>query len=124
MSQELVSYIVLGSSKHLANKKEIKTDSYEEFLKLNFENIDSFIKDLDIKIAESNGEIIVLLPPSSIPNKQTRLKLKKLASMPFPSWGWFKFNKFRKNIGQDFKKMSSCLIETSAIFFCSLSSYL
>ena len=78
MSQELVSYIVLGSSKHLAEKKEIKTDSYEEFLKLNFENIDSFIKDLDIKIAESKGEIVVLLPPSSIPNKQTRLKLKKL----------------------------------------------
>ena len=67
MSQELVSYIVLGSSKHLADKKEIKTDSYEEFLKLNFENIDSFIKDLDIKIAESKGEIVVLLPPSSWP---------------------------------------------------------
>ena len=112
MSQELVSYIVLGSSKHLAEKKEIKTDSYEEFLKLNFENIDSFIKDLDIKIAESKGEIVVLLPPSSIPNKQTRLKLQKVASMPFPSWGWFKFNKFRKNFGQDFKKIITKLRST------------
>jgi hypothetical protein len=105
LSQELITYIVLGSSQHLANKKEIKTDSYEEFIKLNFENIDSFIEELDLKIAESRGEIIVLLPPSSIPNKKTRLKLQKIASMPFPSWGWFKFNKFRKNISQDIKKI-------------------
>ena len=56
MSQELVSYIVLGSSKHLADKKEIKTDSYEEFLKLNFENIDSFIN--QYKDYEDNISII------------------------------------------------------------------
>ena len=78
MSQELVTYIVLGSKSRLANIKLPSNNKFEEFLPLNFNSQDSILDKLDNLITISKGELIVLLPPSSFPNSEAKDSLKKL----------------------------------------------
>ena len=89
MSQELVTYIVLGSYQKLKKLKKFKIDSEEECIFLNFKEESSIILDIDSVIADSNGSLIVLLPPSSTPKKINRETLKKMAMISYPVWGWF-----------------------------------
>jgi hypothetical protein len=51
--------------------------------------------------------LIVLLPPSSLPNNQAKEALKKIALIGLSSWGWFEFNSNRKNFLQNVKKINT-----------------
>ena len=90
MSQELVTYIILGSKDRLSKVKKIRVDEHEQCLHLNFES--EIEKTLDNLVAKAKGGIIVLLPPSSTPNQETREILKKISLVNVSAWGWFKFN--------------------------------
>ena len=109
MSQELVTYIVLGSKSRLANIKLPSNNKFEEFLPLNFNSQDSILDKLDNLITISKGELIVLLPPSSFPNSEAKDSLKKIALIGLSSWGWFQYNSKRKNIMQNIKKVNTVL---------------
>ena len=113
MSQELVTYIILGSKDRLSKVKKIRVDEHEQCLHLNFES--EIEKTLDNLVAKSKGGIIVLLPPSSTPNQETREILKKISLVNVSAWGWFKFNKNRKNIMQSLGKITT-LIKWGAFF--------
>ena len=76
MNQELVTYIVLGSYKRLKNLKLPSSNIFEEYLSANFSDESSLEKDLDELIANSKGNLIVLLPPSSFPNVKAKKALK------------------------------------------------
>ena len=78
MSQELVTYIVLGSKTRLKNVKLPSDNKYEEFISLNQTEALKNESHLDQLISSSKGEIIVLLPPSSFPNNEAKEALKKL----------------------------------------------
>ena len=75
MSQELVTYIILGSKVRLAKVKHFKTDVHEQCIHLNYNN--NIEQAIDLAVTKSNGGLIVLLPPSSIPNVESRATLKK-----------------------------------------------
>ena len=107
MSQELVTYIVLGSKTRLKGTKLPLNNKYEEYLHLNFDAKENIEKNLDELIALSRGELIVLLPPSSFPNTQAKEALKKIALIGLSSWGWFDFNLKRKNFLQNIKKINT-----------------
>ena len=89
MSQELVTYIVLGSKTRLKNVKLPSDNKYEEFISLNQTEALKNESHLDQLISSSKGEIIVLLPPSSFPNNDAKEALKKIALIGLSSWGWF-----------------------------------
>ena len=85
MSQELVTYIILGSKARLSKVKYFKTDAHEQCVHLNYdENIE---KTLDSVITKSHGSLIVLLPPSSIPSSDSRDTLKKISLVNVSAWG-------------------------------------
>ena len=107
MSQELVTYIILGSKDRLSKVKKIRVDEHEQCLHLNFES--EIEKTLDNLVAKAKGGIIVLLPPSSTPNQETREILKKISLVNVSAWGWFKFNKNRKNILQSLGKITTLI---------------
>ena len=108
MNQELITYIVLGSHKRLKGLKLPKSNHCEEFLSSNFENKNTSETELNDLITNSKGSLIVLLPPSSLPNKPSREVLKKMSKIDISSWGWFEFNKnFNSNIIQKFRKISA-----------------
>ena len=107
MSQELVTYIILGSKDRLSKVKKIRVDEYEQCLHLNFES--EIEKTLDNLVAKAKVGIIVLLPPSSTPNQETREILKKISLVNVSAWGWFKFNKNRKNIMQSLGKITTLI---------------
>ncbi|MDA7642171.1 hypothetical protein N8705_00490 [Gammaproteobacteria bacterium] len=109
MSQELVTYIVLGSKIRLKSIKLPPNNKYEEYLHLNFETKNDIEKNLDDLIAFSKGELIVLLPPSSFPNTQAKEALKKIALIGLSSWGWFEFNLKKKNFLQNVKKINTLI---------------
>ncbi len=109
MSQELVTYIVLGSKTRLKETKLPVKNKYEEYLRLNFDSKENIVKTLDDLITLSKGDLIVLLPPSSFPNTQAKEALKKIALIGLSSWGWFEFSLKRKNFLQNVKKINTLI---------------
>ena len=107
MSQELVTFIVLGSKARLRGTKLPLDNKYEEYIHLNFDLKKDIQKKLDNLITLSKGELIVLLPPSSFPNTDAKEALKKIALIGLSSWGWFDFNSNRKNFLQNVKKINT-----------------
>jgi hypothetical protein len=109
LSQELVTYIVLGSKTRLKETKLPVKNKYEEYLRLNFDSKENIVTTLDDLITLSKGELIVLLPPSSFPNTQAKEALKKIALIGLSSWGWFEFSLKRKNFLQNVKKINTLI---------------
>tara|TARA_B100001063_G_scaffold226449_1_gene236063 strand:- start:288 stop:800 length:513 start_codon:yes stop_codon:yes gene_type:complete len=109
LNQELVTYIVLGSYKRLKNLKLPSSNIFEEYLSANFSDESSLEKDLDELIANSKGNLIVLLPPSSFPNVKAKKALKKISMIDLSTWGWFKFNKNNNDVIQNLKKISASI---------------
>ena len=109
MSQELVTYIVLGSKTRLKETKLPVKNKYEEYLRLNFDSKENIVTTLDDLITLSKGQLIVLLPPSSFPNTQAKEALKKIALIGLSSWGWFEFSLKRKNFLQNVKKINTLI---------------
>lgn len=105
MSQELVTYITLGSKVRLSKVKKFKVDEHEECIHLNYES--SIEQSLDEAITEAKGGLIVLLPPSSFPSIESREILKKISLVNVSAWGWFKHNSKRKNIAQNIGKITT-----------------
>ena len=109
MSQELVTYIVLGSKSRLKGIKLPTNNKFEEYISLNFDSKDKILEKLDQLITASHGELIVLLPPSSYPNNLAKEALKKIALIGLSSWGWFQYNSKRKNLVQNIKKVNTLI---------------
>ena len=121
MNQELVTYIILGSAERLNKVKIPKSNKAEEFIPANFINKKDIQKDIDKLISSSKGNIIVLLPPSSIPNSKSKELLKKISMIDVSSWGWFKINDKKNDFINNLKKISSSVSSTpdleQGIFF-------
>ena len=121
MNQELVTYIILGSAERLNKVKIPQSNEAEEFIPANFVNKKDIQKDLDRLVSSSKGNIIVLLPPSSIPNSKSKKLLKKISMIDVSSWGWFKFNDKKNDFVNNLKKISSSISSTpdleQGIFF-------
>ena len=121
MNQELVTYIILGSAERLNKVKIPQSNKAEEFIPANFVNKKDIQKDLDRLVSSSKGNIIVLLPPSSIPNSKSKELLKKISMIDASSWGWFKFNDKKNDFINNLKKISSSISSTpdleQGIFF-------
>ena len=109
MSQELVTYIVLGSKSRLQGIKLPANSKLEEYICLNFDSKHKILEKLDQLITASQGELIVLLPPSSYPNRLAKEALKKIALIGLSSWGWFEYNSKRKNLVQNIKKVNTLI---------------
>ena len=106
MSQELITYIVLGSANRLKSLKLPSSNKLEEYLFANFSNDIPYEKTIDELITNSKGRIVVLLPPSSFPTSKTKESLRKISMIDLSTWGWFKFNK-KKNIFENLKKITA-----------------
>ena len=106
MNQELVTYIVLGSKQRLKNLKTPSSSKMEEFLLANFDKKSQVEKSLDNLVSNAKGNLIVLLPPSSLPNKKSKETLNKISMIDQSAWGWFKFNKNNNDFIQNLKKIS------------------
>lgn len=115
MSQELVTYIVLGSHSRLARLKKFKVENDEECIFLSFNDYASLVQTLDNVIADSSGSIIVLLPPSSIPKKKNRISLKKMAMINYPVWGWFDLPNSENKVSSNLKKLNTFIRTTPSI---------
>ena len=109
MSQELVTYIVLGSNSRLQGVKLPSNSKFEEYLPLSFDSKENILIKLDELITFSHGELVVLLPPSCYPNNLAKEQLKKIALIGLSSWGWFQYNSKRKNIVQNIKKVNTLI---------------
>tara|TARA_B100000768_G_scaffold170677_1_gene177272 strand:+ start:1238 stop:1753 length:516 start_codon:yes stop_codon:yes gene_type:complete len=115
LSQELVTYIVLGSHSRLAKLKKFKVDKDEECIFLRFKDYASLVETLDNVIADSLGSIIVLLPPSSSPKKNNRMSLKKMAMINYPVWGWFNLAQTEDKVSSNLKKLNTFIKTTPSI---------
>ena len=109
MSQELVTYIVLGSNSRLQGIKLPVNNKFEEYIPLSFDSKNNIKEKLDQLITTSHGELIVLLPPSSFPNNIAKEALKKIALIGLSTWGWFQYNSKRKNLVQNIKKVNTLI---------------
>ena len=109
MSQELVTYIVLGSKSRLQGIKLPVNNKFEEYIPLSFDSKNDIQEKLDQLITTSHGELIVLLPPSSYPNNIAKKALKKIALIGLSTWGWFQYNSKRKNLVQNIKKVNTLI---------------
>ena len=109
MSQELVTYIVLGSKSRLQGIKLPVNNKFEEYIPLSFDSTNNIQDKLDQLITISHGELIVLLPPSSFPNNIAKEALKKIALIGLSTWGWFQYNSKRKNLVQNIKKVNTLI---------------
>ena len=109
MSQELVTYIVLGSKSRLQGIKLPVNNKFEEYIPLSFDIKNNIQEKLDQLITTSHGELIVLLPPSSFPNNIAKEALKKIALIGLSTWGWFQYNSKRKNLVQNIKKVNTLI---------------
>ena len=109
MSQELVTYIVLGSKSRLQGTKLPVNNKFEEYIPLSFDSKNDIQEKLDQLITTSHGELIVLLPPSSYPNNIAKEALKKIALIGLSTWGWFQYNSKRKNLVQNIKKVNTLI---------------
>ncbi|NCX42766.1 MAG: hypothetical protein EBX14_06200, partial [Proteobacteria bacterium] len=105
----LVTYIVLGSKFRLKGIKLPTNNKFEEYVSLNFDSKHKILEKLDQLITASQGELIVLLPPSSYPNNLAKGALKKIALIGLSSWGWFEYNSKRKNLVQNIKKVNTLI---------------
>ena len=101
MSQELITYIVLGSPERLKNLKKPDLDNSEEYIFANFTDKDQIVLTIDDLVAKAKGRIIVLLPPSCMPDKRSKNALKKISMIDISTWGWFEI------------KNKDCLLYTS-----------
>ena len=108
MSHELVTYIVLGSAERLKKLKCPKSNKSEEFLFANFPDAKVSEKQVDDLVTQSNGKLIVFLPPSTFPSTNAKKSLKKISMIDLSTWGWFKLNE-KKNIFKNIKKISTSL---------------
>jgi len=109
LSQELVTYIVLGSKSRLQGIKLPVNNKFEEYISLSFDSKNNIQEKLDQLITTSHGELIVLLPPSSFPNNIAKEALKKIALIGLSTWGWFQYNSKRKNLVQNIKKVNTLI---------------
>jgi hypothetical protein len=109
LSQELVTYIVLGSKSRLQGIKLPVNNKFEEYIPLSFDSKNDIQEKLDQLITTSHGELIVLLPPSSYPNNIAKEALKKIALIGLSTWGWFQYNSKRKNLVQNIKKVNTLI---------------
>ena len=109
MNQELVTYIVLGSNQRLKNIKIPSPTKVEEYVPANFNDNNLIVKTIDSLVSNAKGNLVVLLPPSSIPNKRSKEILKKISMIDLSAWGWFQFNKNNNDIIQNLKKISSAM---------------
>jgi len=109
LSQELVTYIVLGSKSRLQGIKLPVNNKFEEYISLSFDSKNNIKEKLDQLITTSHGELIVLLPPSSFPNNIAKEALKKIALIGLSTWGWFQYNSKRKNLVQNIKKVNTLI---------------
>ena len=109
MSQELVTYIVLGSKSRLQGIKLPTNSKFEEYISLSFDSKHKILEKLDQLITASQGELIVLLPPSSYPTNPAKEALKKIALIGLSSWGWVEYNSKRKNLVQNIKKVNTLI---------------
>ena len=109
MNQELITYIVLGSYKRLRGLKKQSLSDKEEYILANFTNNKSLEESLDKIISSSKGNLIVLLPPSTLPNTKSKEVLKKISMIDQSSWGWFQFDERKNNFIQNLKKISSSI---------------
>ena len=66
MSQELITYIVLGSHERLRGLKIPSLSDKEEYILANFTDNKLLEESLDRIISDSKGNLIVLLPPSPV----------------------------------------------------------
>ena len=109
MSQELVTYIVLGSYERLKGLKFPNLSKNEEFISANLSDKKSHEETIDNIIFNAKGNLVVLLPPSSLPNIKSKKILQKISMIDQSSWGWFKFNDKKNNFVQNLKKISSSM---------------
>ena len=109
---KLINYIYIGSEKRLNKLRLFKEENFEKVTKLNF-SFENEIEDLlDSEIADFEGNIIVILFPGCIPNKDARFTLKKIALINQLSWGWFDGNKKFKDMITEIKKISTLVTKT------------
>ena len=109
MSQELITYIVLGSYERLRGLKIPSLSDQEEYILANFTNNKLPEESLDRIISGSKGNLIVLLPPSALPNTKSKEVLKKISMIDQSSWGWFQFDERKNDFIQNLKKISSSI---------------
>ena len=109
MSQELITYIVLGSHERLRGLKIPSLSDQEEYIQANFTNNNLLEESLDRIIYSSKGNLIVLLPPSTLPDTKSKEVLKKISMIDQSSWGWFQFDERKKDFIQNLKKISSSI---------------
>ena len=109
MSQGLVTYIVLGSSKRLKGLKLPLSSKKEEYVLTNFSKKESFEETLDNIIFNSKGNLVVLLPPSATPNQKSKEILKKISMIDQSSWGWFRYSDKKNDFIQNLKKVTSSM---------------
>ena len=109
MSQELITYIVLGSHERLRGLKIPSLSDQEEYIQANFTNNKLLEESLDRIIYSSKGNLIVLLPPSTLPNTKSKEVLKKISMIDQSSWGWFQFDERKNDFIQNLKKISSSI---------------
>ncbi len=109
MNQELITYIVLGWYERLRGIKKPYLTDKEEYVLANFTNNKSLEESLDKIISCSKGNLIVLLPPSTLPNTKSKEVLKKISMIDQSSWGWFQFDERKNNFIQNLKKISSSI---------------
>ena len=98
MSQELITYIVLGSSERLKNLKKPDLDNSEVYIFANFTDKDQIVLTIDDLVAKAKGRIVVLLPPSCMPDKRSKNALKKISMIDISTWGWFEIKNKEKDI--------------------------
>ena len=109
MSQELITYIVLGSYERLRGLKIPSLSDKEEYILANFTDNKLLEESLDRIISDSKGNLIVLLPPSTLPNTKSIEVLKKISMIDQSSWGWFQFDERKNDFIQNLKKISSSI---------------
>ena len=109
MSQELITYIVLGSYERLRGLKIPSLSDQEEYIQANFTNNKLLEESLDRIIYSSKGNLIVLLPPSTLPDTKSKEVLKKISMIDQSSWGWFQFDERKNDFIQNLKKISSSI---------------
>ena len=109
MSQELITYIVLGSYERLSGLKIPSLSDKEEYILANFTDNKLLEESLDRIISDSKGNLIVLLPPSTLPNTKSKEVLKKISMIDQSSWGWFQFDERKNDFIQNLKKISSSI---------------
>tara|TARA_B100001057_G_scaffold17865_1_gene16518 strand:+ start:2617 stop:3126 length:510 start_codon:yes stop_codon:yes gene_type:complete len=118
---ELINYIYIGSNKRLNKLKLFKAEDFERITRLNFSNEKQIEHLLDSKIADFHGNIVVILLPGCIPNKDARLILKKIALINQLSWGWFDGSQKFVNMISEIKKISTYMTKSpnleQGIFF-------